>query len=300
MRPVITVEHLRKAYGAVPAVEDVSFAVEEGEIFGILGPNGAGKTTTVECIQGLRHPDGGRIEVLGLDPSRQAAQLRRRMGAQLQDAALPERIKVWEALDLFSSLGRGGGDWRHVMDEWGLAPKAKATFGSLSGGQQQRLLVALAVVNDPEVVFLDEMTTGLDPSSRRVAWDLIRSIRDRGATVVLVTHFMDEAETLCDRVAVFDRRRIVALDSPGALVTRHGGDVTLSFSSDLEDLSWLGELEPVAAYNLNGRTVTVRGIGPVVALVAAGLVARGEAPADLQVHRATLEDVFLKLTAEVG
>jgi ABC-2 type transport system ATP-binding protein len=294
--PIITVERLRKAYGPTIAVEDVSFTVEPGEIFGILGPNGAGKTTTVECLQGLRRADGGRLDVLGLDPGRQAAQLRRRIGAQLQDSALPDRLKVWEALDFFSSVGSGRGDWRRVMAEWGLGDKANATFGSLSGGQQQRLLVALAVVNDPEVVFLDEMTTGLDPAARRVAWDLIRAIRERGTTVVLVTHFMDEAEHLCDRIAVVDDRRIVALDTPRALVVRHGGDVRLSFTSDLDDLAWLDDIEQVRTVERRGRTVTVRGTGPVVALVAAGLVARGEAPADIQLHRATLEDVFLKLT----
>ncbi len=296
MAPVITVGHLRKTYGDTPAVDDVSFTVEAGEIFGILGPNGAGKTTTVECLQGLRHADAGQLDVLGLDPRRQTAQLRRRIGAQLQDSALPERIKVWEALDFFSSVGRGGGDWRRTMAEWGLGEKANASYGSLSGGQQQRLLVALSVVNDPEIVFLDEMTTGLDPAARRVAWDLIKAIRDRGTTVVLVTHFMDEAETLCDRLAVIDRGRVIALDTPRGLVTRHGGEVTLSFTSDLEDLAWMAELEPVGTVARSGRVVTVRGVGPVVALVAAGLVARGEAPADLQVHRATLEDVFLALT----
>ena len=185
---------LRKAYGATVAVADVSFSVARGEIFGLLGPNGAGKTTTVGCMQGLRRADGGRIRVLGFDPVSQAGDLRRRIGCQLQESALPARIRVREALDLFASLAPRRVDWRVLMEQWGLAEKERAAFFSLSGGQRQRLFVALALVNDPEVVFLDEMTTGLDPAARRVAWDLIRGIREGGATVVLVTHFMDEAE----------------------------------------------------------------------------------------------------------
>ena len=173
---------------------------------------------TVECLQGLRRPNAGRIRALGLDPQSEARALRRRIGSQLQESALPDRMKVWEALDLFALFGRGGSDWRVLMEQWGLADKRKASFSSLSGGQRQRLFVALVLVNDPEVVFLDEMTAGLDPAARRVAWDLIRAIRDRGTTVVLVTHFMDEAEQLCDRVAIVNQGRIVALDTPQGLI----------------------------------------------------------------------------------
>ncbi len=297
MRPVVEVEHLEKRYGDFVAVEDVSFTVEAGEIFGILGPNGSGKTTTVECLQGLRRADAGRLSVLGHDPRREADQLRRRIGSQLQESALPERLKVWEALSFFSSLSPGGGDWETVMNQWGLAEKRSATFASLSGGQQQRLFVALALVNEPELVFLDEMTTGLDPSSRRVAWDLIRQIRDGGATVILVTHFMDEAETLCDRVAVIDHKRVVAADTPAGLIDTFAPDTVVTFSTDEADLTFLHGLDEVDRIERSGRHLAVSGRGALLAAVAAELVGHGMAPTDLQVKRADLEDVFLHLTA---
>ncbi len=296
MTPVVEVEHLQKRYGGFLAVEDVSFTVEAGEIFGILGPNGSGKTTTVECLQGLRRADGGELRVLGHDPRREADQLRRRIGSQLQESALPERLKVGEALSFFSSLSPGGPDWKTVMEQWGLAEKRSATFASLSGGQQQRLFVALALVNEPELVFLDEMTTGLDPSSRRVAWELIRRIRDGGATVILVTHFMDEAENLCDRVAVIDDKRVVAVDTPTGLIDTYAPDAVVTFSTDRTDLAFLERIDEVAAVGRAGRHVSVTGRGAVLAKVAAELVARGLAPTDLRVERAGLEDVFLQLT----
>ena len=243
MASVISVEHLRKTYGSFVAVEDVSFEVEEGEIFGLLGPNGAGKTTSVECTQGLRVRDSGNIRVLGLDPRTQSAQLRRLVGSQLQESALPGRLRVWEALDLFDSLVPGGPGWREVMERWGLTDKATASFSSLSGGQRQRLLVALAVVNEPRVVFLDEMTTGLDPAARRATWRLIEAIRDGGATLVLVTHFMDEAENLCDRLAIVDGGRVVATGSPQGLIAEHGGELLLHFSTDRPDLTFLEDIE---------------------------------------------------------
>ena len=294
--PVVEVEHLEKRYGDFVAVEDVSFAVERGEIFGILGPNGSGKTTTVECLQGLRKADGGELRVLGHDPRRESAQLQTRIGSQLQESALPERIKVWEALAFFSSMVPAGSDWEEVMKEWGLAEKRSATFASLSGGQQQRLFVALAVVNRPELVFLDEMTTGLDPSSRRVAWELIRKIRDGGTTVVLVTHFMDEAENLCDRLAVIDRKHVVAMDTPDGLVETYDGTAEVTFSTDTADLEFLHKVEEVDSVERNGRRVSVRGHGALLVHVASELMAHGLAPVDLQVRRATLEDVFLAIT----
>jgi ABC-2 type transport system ATP-binding protein len=293
---VITVENLRKAYGSFVAVEDVSFEVEQGEIFGLLGPNGAGKTTSVECVQGLRVRDGGDIRVLGLDPKTQAAQLRQLVGSQLQESALPGRLRVWEALDLFAALVPGGPDWRLVMDRWGLTEKAGASFSSLSGGQRQRLLVALAVVNEPQVVFLDEMTTGLDPAARRATWQLIEAVRDGGATLVLVTHFMDEAEHLCDRLAIVDRGRIVATGSPQSLISEHGGEQLLHFSTDHPDLSFLEGIEWVDSVTRRGPRVLVAGRGPVLALVGAELVKNGIVPTDLRVQQATLEDVFLRLT----
>jgi ABC-2 type transport system ATP-binding protein len=296
MGAVVEVNHLAKHYGSFVAVEDVSFSVEDGEIFGILGPNGAGKTTTVECLQGLRKANGGELRVLGYDPRHEAPALRRVIGSQLQESALPDRIKVWEALELFASLVPGGPRWQDVLTQWGLDEKRDATFGSLSGGQQQRLFVALAVVNAPQLVFLDEMTTGLDPMSRRVTWDLVRQIRDSGSTVVLVTHFMDEAETLCDRIAIIDDKRVVALDTPDGLIERYAGDAEVTFSTDLAEVTFLDAVAGVEIVTRSGRRVGVTGKGPLLANVAAALVAKGEAPIDLRVKRASLEDVFLTLT----
>jgi ABC-2 type transport system ATP-binding protein len=296
MGPVIEVNNLRKRYGSHVAVADVSFQVHQGEIFGLLGRNGAGKTTTVECLQGLRRADGGRVRVLGLDPQRHTQQLRRRIGCQLQEAALPDRLRVWEALDLFASLTSVETDWQVLMDQWGLADKRKAAFSSLSGGQRQRLFVALALVNDPEVVFLDELTQGLDPAARRVAWGLIRAIRGRGATVVLVTHYMDEAEQLCDRIAVVDGGRVVATDTPQGLIARFGGPIRISFTADGHDVRFLEGVAHVQAVRRRGERIEAEGTGPVLALVAAELVARGILPADLRADQATLEDVFLRLT----
>lgn len=295
-KPVIQVEHLRRTYGSTVAVDDISFDVAEGEIFGLLGPNGAGKTTTVECVQGLRRPESGSIRVLGLDPKAHSLELRRRIGSQLQESALPARIKVWEALDLFASVSSRNSDWRGLMEQWGLTEKRNASFASLSGGQRQRLFVALSLVNNPEVVFLDEMTTGLDPASRRVAWELIRAIRERGATVVLVTHFMDEAQHLCDRVAIVDRGRIAAMDTPQRLVAAYSGGVRVTFSTDHADLPWLGQVPGVAKIVRSGPRVEVEGTGPLLALVAAALVEHGIVPVDLRTEQPSLEDVFLRIT----
>src|SRR5512140_2853025 len=220
-RPVIEVSGIRKSYGATVAVHEVSFEVNEGEIFGLIGPNGAGKTTTMECIEGLRTPDRGSISVLGLDPFRDVYQLQNRIGVQLQQAQLQKRIKVWEAVDLWASLYTKAVDAGRLLDQLGLANKRNAWFMTLSGGQKQRLFIALALINDPEVVFLDELTTGLDPQARHAIWDLVRGIRDRGKTVFMTTHLMEEAERLCDRVAIIDHGRIVDIDSPARLVARH-------------------------------------------------------------------------------
>jgi len=293
---VLEVEHLAKNYGSFVAVEDVSFSVEEGEIFGILGPNGAGKTTTVECLQGLRRMDGGEARVLGLDPRHHSEQLRRQIGCQLQESALPDKLKVWEALSFFASLRAEGARWEQVMEDWGLSAKRSAAFGSLSGGQQQRLFIALAVLNAPKLVFLDEMTTGLDPTARREVWELVRKIRDGGTTVVLVTHFMDEAETLCDRLAVIDDKRVVALGTPDGLIEEYDSGAEVTFSTDAADLEFLRSAEGVSGIERDGRRVTVHGDGALLAHVAASLVEHGLAPADLRVRRTSLEDVFLRIT----
>jgi ABC-2 type transport system ATP-binding protein len=293
---VITAERLTKRYHDLVAVREASLNVARGEIFGLLGPNGAGKTTMVECLQGLRHADGGKLRVLGLDPQHQAAQLRPRIGCQLQQSSLPDHMRVWEALDLFSSFVPGHSDWRLLLEQWGLADKAKASFHSLSGGQRQRLFVALALVNDPEVVFLDEMTTGLDPAARHLAWDLIRQIRERGSTVFLVTHFMEEAERLCDRIAIMEGGRIVASDTPRGLVETYAGGVRVTFTTDEPDVTWLHDIPVVDEVVHEGTCVLVRGSGPVLALVGAALVDHGLAPTDLRLEQPSLENVFLALT----
>src|SRR5688500_11547317 len=219
--PVIQVAGLRKTYRRTVAVDDVSFEVGDGEIFGLLGPNGAGKTTTMECVEGVRAPDRGSISVLGLNPRRDAYRLQQRIGVQLQAAQLQKRIKVWEAIDLWRSIYTTAVDGAGLLEQLGLTAKRDAWFMTLSGGQRQRLFIALALINDPEVVFIDELTTGLDPQARRAIWTLVRGIRDRGKTVVLTTHSMEEAERLCDRVAIIDHGRIIEIDSPEALVARH-------------------------------------------------------------------------------
>jgi ABC-2 type transport system ATP-binding protein len=295
---VITVDHLHKTYGRVVAVDDVSFAVDEGEIFGILGPNGAGKTTTVECVQGLRHFDDGRIRVLGLDPTTQAAELRQRIGSQLQDSALPGRLKVAKCIELFAAFADSPVDCGELLARWRLEDQRAQVFDSLSGGQRQRLFIALAFVNSPELVFLDELTQGLDPQARRATWELIREIRHGGTTVVLVTHFMDEAEHLCDRVAVVDSGRVVALDTPQGLIDGLGLPSVVRFSSCEAELGWLEQLPVVESVSRHGEQVEVRGTGPVLALVASELVAHGIVPIDLRVDRPTVEDAFLALTGK--
>ncbi|WP_214411694.1 ABC transporter ATP-binding protein [Sphaerisporangium fuscum] len=218
----IEVRDLRKTYGGTHAVDGVTFTVRSGETFGIVGHNGAGKTTTVECLIGLRRPDEGTVRVLGEDPLRGRRVLAQRIGAQLQDSSLPERIKVAEALRLFGSFYRAPADWRQVMDRWGLRPLAGKAFGDLSGGQRQRLMLALALVGDPEVVVLDELTTGLDPIARRETWRQVGDLKAAGTTVVLVSHYFEETEALCDRVAVFARGRVRAMGTPAEIIAQTG------------------------------------------------------------------------------
>ena len=299
MTAVVEVRELRKSYGDTVAVRDVSLTVQRGEIFGIIGPNGAGKTTTVECIEGLRTPDRGQIRVLGLDPGRDHGELRQRMGVQLQDSQLPERLRVGEALRLFSSFYRAPVDWRALMELLGLTPKERTKFGKLSGGQRQRLSIALALVGNPEVVVLDELTTGLDPQARRDTWTLIEGVRDRGATIVLVTHFMEEAEWLCDRVAVIDSGRIVALDSPAALAAASDAPQRITFrpAAPLDD-ALLTALPEVTSLERRRGEVVVTGTGNVVTAVTSVLADRGIVAGQLRVEQASLEDAFITLTAQ--
>jgi ABC-2 type transport system ATP-binding protein len=294
---VIEVDGLRKRYRGTTAVDGISFSVERGEIFGIVGPNGAGKTTTVEIMEGLRRPDEGTVRVLGLDPQRDGRRLHQRIGVQLQDAALADDLKVWEALDLYASFYRQPADWRRLLEDWGLGEKRNTAFKKLSGGQRQRLFVALALVGNPEVAFLDELTTGLDPQARRAAWDLIRRIRDQGVTVILVSHFMEEAEALCDRIAIIDRGRVVAMDTPDRLVARVSGGQTIRFRPR-------GRLEPGVLESLPGVSRVTTADGQVVvtcddqvlATFTSTLARHNVIAADLRVETATLEDAFLHLT----
>ena len=297
MEPVVEVVDLRKRYGKVVAVDGISFTVGQGEIFGIVGPNGAGKSTTVECLAGLRGKDSGTVSVLGLDPLKDGRKLRERIGVQLQEAALPDDIKVWEALDLYASFYRNSADWEKLLEQWGLAQKRDTRFENLSGGQKQRLFIALALVNEPELVFLDEITTGLDPQARRLTWDLVREIRARGATVLLVTHSMEEAEKLCDRVAIIDEGRVVALDAPEVLVREGDPEASVRLEGlDGFDPAALRELDGVSLAKWEEDELVVRGHGPLLARIIVALDHRGYTPSGVSVGRRTLEDVFVEKT----
>jgi ABC-2 type transport system ATP-binding protein len=296
---VICVSSIRKTYGKTVAVEDISFEVSDGEIFGLIGPNGAGKTTTMECVEGIRRPNSGSITVLGLDPIRDVYALQERIGVQLQQAQLQKRMKVWEAMHLWASLYKKPiSVGERLLEQLGLQEKRNAWFMTLSGGQKQRLFIALALINDPEVVFLDELTTGLDPQARRKIWDLVRDIRARGKTVFLTTHLMEEAERLCDRVAIIDRGRIIDIDQPQRLVEKYCPErsVTLATADThaLESLSRIPGTELVAQ---NDSRYTIRGAGDrLVTDVIRCLSESHIIVTDFRTESPNLEDVFLKLT----
>jgi ABC-2 type transport system ATP-binding protein len=296
MAALLEIEQLTKRYGDRVAVDHVDLSVAEGEIFGILGLNGAGKTTMVECAQGLRRADTGSIRLLGHDPQRERSALASRVGSQLQDSNLPERMRVSEAVQLFAD--------RHVsrdaMTEWGLDTLWGKSFGSLSGGQRQRLFIALALLNEPEIVFLDELTQGLDPAARRIVWDLVKRIRDRGTTVVLVTHFTDEAEVLCDRVVMVRDGRLVAHGSPAELVEWHGPGVGVSYTDPNADASDLRSIRGVRSVGLSGSRVELRGDRRMLTHIGAHLVETNKVrgtpvPLDLHVDEPSLEDAVLAL-----
>jgi len=299
MAPVIQVSGVRKAYGSTVAVDEATFEVNEGEIFGLIGPNGAGKTTTMECIEGLRKPDRGAIAVLGLDPFRQVYQLQERIGVQLQQAQLQKRIKVWEAVDLWASLYRKKAvDGERLLEQLGLSDKRSSWFMDLSGGQKQRLFIALALINDPEVVFLDELTTGLDPQSRRTIWELVRGIRERGKTVFLTTHLMEEAERLCDRVAIMEHGRIIDNDTPKQLVARHCPERTVVLETESATAKELFERIPgVASVTCIDEQFTLSGRGDDFVTEAIQCLSENRIRVtDFQTILPNLEDVFLKLT----
>jgi ABC-2 type transport system ATP-binding protein len=297
--PVVRVSNFRKTYGRVVAVDEISFDVRDGEIFGLIGPNGAGKTTTMECVEGLRRPDRGAISVLGHDPFRDAYKLQDRIGVQLQQAQLQKRIKVWEAVHLWASLyRRTSSEGERLLEQLGLTEKRNAWFMTLSGGQKQRLFIALALINDPEVVFLDELTTGLDPQARRAIWDLIRGIRDRGKTVFLTTHLMEEAERLCDRVAIIEHGRLIEIDTPEGLVRRHCPERTVVLTTaEPAAEARFHAIPGVEAVARQDSRYTLRGTGEdFVSAVIQCLSEARITVADFRTVHPTLEDVFLRLT----
>ncbi|MEU8538843.1 ABC transporter ATP-binding protein [Streptomyces sp. NPDC048717] len=295
--PMIEVQDLHKSYGERKAADGVTFAVEEGEIFGILGPNGAGKTTTVECVAGLRVPDTGTVRVGGLDPVARHTEVTRLLGVQLQQSALQPKLTVREALELYASFYEHPADWRELAGQLGLDDQLDTRFAKLSGGRQQRLFIALALIGDPRAVILDELTTGLDPRGRRDTWDMVESVRDRGVTVLLVTHFMEEAQRLCDRIAVIDRGRVTALDTPAGLIGRATAATSVSFEADPR----LGHPELAAlpgatgAETRDGRT-TVIGTDATVNAFVQLLARTGSTVRGLRVTDATLDDAYLDLT----
>ncbi len=294
----IEVEDLRRTYADVVAVDGISFEVAQGEIFGFVGPNGAGKTTTIECVEGLRRPSSGKVRLLGMDPFSERLVVAERIGVQLQESALPPRMRVGEALTLFGSFYRRQAEIDDLLAQLGLSDKRDTAFAKLSGGQKQRLFIALALVNQPEVVFFDELTTGLDPQARRSMWDLVREIRDRGATILLTTHYMEEAEQLCDRVMIVDRGRIVALDTPAALIGRLGGEQRIVF--DLPGRQDVGNLATLAAVSrveqTNGQVLVFGHGDRFASTVVNALEDAGVSFLDLRTERPSLEDVFLSLT----
>jgi ABC-2 type transport system ATP-binding protein len=299
MNTAVEIEHLRKTYGALVAVDDLSLSVSDGEIFGILGPNGAGKTTTVECAIGLRTPDAGKIRLLGLDPAKDRDEIHKVVGVQLQTDMQPDKLRVVEIIDMYRSFYPDPIDVSDLLDVLGLTAKRTSYYKSLSGGQRQRLSVALALIGRPKIAVLDEMTTGLDPQARRDAWELIDGIRDRGTTILLVTHFMEEAERLCDRVALIDGGRVVALDTPAGLAERARGGKSVRFlpSAPIDDQLLIG-LPEVTRVAYDGKHVVVTGTGDLVNAVVLALSAAGIAAHDVRLDSSNLEDAFVQLTGK--
>jgi ABC-2 type transport system ATP-binding protein len=303
MTAVIEVTGLTKRYAGQAVVDGISFHVEQGEIFGILGPNGAGKTTAVECMEGLRKRDGGEVRVLGLDPRIDGRRLHQRIGVQLQQTQLQDKLTACEALELYASFYPHPADWRDLLERWGLESKSRTQFSKLSGGQKQRLFIALALVGHPEVVFLDELTAGLDPGARRATWDLIRQVRDGGVTVVLVSHFMDEVEELCDRVAILEQGRIAALDTPAGLVDQASAEYRMRFrpmagqpGRPVLDEQALAALPGVTAVTRSGAQVIVTGTGDFASAVTAELARSQVIVADLRIDGRSLDSAYVALT----
>jgi ABC-2 type transport system ATP-binding protein len=296
--PAVTVQNLVKKYGRLVAVDDVSLSIHEGEIFGIIGPNGAGKTTTVECISGLRSPDSGSISVYGLSPQKDRNKIREFVGVQLQESALPPRIKVREAVKLFASFYSNPLDPDQLLESLGIEQIGNSSFKNLSGGQKQRVSVALALVGNPKLAILDELTTGLDPEARREIWSLVEDMRDRGVTVILVTHFMDEAERLCDRLALINHGTVTALDTPEAIAATAGGSRVRFVPSQPVDDQTLRAVPGVKEIERKERYVTVTGTGDIAAPLINALSAIGVRVSEVEARGGNLDDAFIKLTRD--
>ena len=298
---IIEVHDVRKRYGDTTALRGVSLAIDEGEIFGVLGPNGAGKTTLVECISGLRRPDEGQLSVAGLDPLRDRDRLRRLVGVQLQESALPDKLRVIEAIDLYASFYANPADGDRLLTTLGLEAKRDTPYSQLSGGQKQRLSVALALIGQPRIAVLDELTTGLDPQARREVWSLIEDIRAGGVTVVLVTHFLEEAERLCDRIAVIDDGRVLALDTPAALAGKQAGEQRIRFRPSIAlREGHLSSLPGVRSVEQRGDRISVTGTGDLLGTVIAALAREHIVAEELRVDQASLEDAFVSLTSHAN
>jgi ABC-2 type transport system ATP-binding protein len=294
---IIEVKNLCKNYGSLRAVDGIDFSIEEGEIFGMVGPNGAGKTTTIECIEGLRKPDGGTISVLGLEPYKEREKLYELIGVQLQETSYDPRIKVWEICNLFSSFYNNSLPYSELLDKFELTEKRNSYVSRLSGGQKQKLSIILALVSNPKIVFLDELTTGLDPQARHSMWELIKGLRDEGRTVFLTTHYMEEAEYLCGRVAIMDHGKIVALDTPHHLIESSGMEERIIFEGNVPNVGELKSIKGVLDVQENQGGVTVSGKGAdLLQNVVSYLQVKGINYKNLQTKTPNLEDVFLKLT----
>lgn len=293
--PAAVLENVTKSFGDLTAVNNVSLEIHSGEIFGIIGPNGAGKTTIVNMICGMFPPDSGAVQTLGLDPIRQERQLREILGVQFQEAKLPGMLKVEEALKLYSSFYKQPRDWRVLAEEWGIGNKLNTRFEKLSGGQKQRLFICLALLNNPKFVVLDELTTGLDPNARRQSWELVRQIRERGTSVLLVTHFMEEAEFLSDRIALVNQGQIAAMGTPEELTRQHGDKRVVSFTAPGFDALSLSKFGHVT---VNNDRITVEGGEYLMADIANALRDVGIDPRDLSTEHTSLDDLFVALTGD--
>ncbi len=295
---MVTVQNLIKHYKDVKAVDGISFAVKRGEIFGIVGPNGAGKTTTIECIASMRRADSGSVDVLGLDPVKDSIVLKRRIGLQQQESEIQDRLRLWEAMELFSSFYDTVLDWKALLKQLNLWEKKDSFYSALSGGQKKRFFVAMALIGDPEIVFLDEFTSGLDPQSRISIWKLVKELRDQGRTIVLSTHYMDEAEKLCDRVAIIDHGKLTALDSPSNLISMHGGHIRVQFDvGDVFDGESLSRLEGVESVLNDGNVCTLEvSASSTIVEIVKKLDAMGQGLDSFRIEAPTLEDVFLNIT----